>query len=492
MRTLKSQAHWIAALFGGMCLVAAAVTVADRPRIEPPVSVTNTQGLSDAFRRVSKESLPSTVTIVTTGAAREFRDEDLDRIPEEFREFFRRPRQMPQERVGMGSGFIIEKSGIIVTNNHVVEDAKDVIVRLHDGREFKAVEVKTDPRTDIAIVRIDAGGDLPVSRFGNSDEAQIGDWVLAIGNPFNQELTVTSGIISAKGRGPRITEREDFIQTDAAINPGNSGGPLLNLNGDVIGVNTAISSSTGGYDGIGFAVPSNMAYWVVKQLMEHGEVRRAYLGVSIAEMSNELATEFGLKVREGVVIRDVIPKSPAEDAGLQKGDVILKLNGVPVNNPREVQTIVEQLDVDKNYPVDIVRSGSRQTLSVPMRAMPQNYSLTQRVPMFDPDDESQNNRKPDESQPSKLNRFGFAVKELSPTIAEAVGVKDGVVVSEVDAKGPAASGLSPGDVIQRVGSTNVKTLDEFNAAMEKASDQSLAVMVRDQNKSRLVVLRIER
>jgi serine protease Do len=486
MRALKNQVHWVIALFGGMCLVAAAATVADRPSIDPPISVSNTQELSSAFRRVSKDSLPCVVTIKTAGPVREIGEKDLERIPEEFRDFFKGPRRM-QPQAGMGSGFIIDKSGIIVTNNHVVKDAEQIVVRLHDGREFKGVDVKTDPRTDVAILRIKADEDLPALRFGDSDNAHIGDWVLAVGNPFNQELTVTSGIISAKGRGPRITEREDFIQTDAAINPGNSGGPLLNLNGDVVGINTAISSRSGGYDGIGFAVPSNMAYWVVKQLVESGEVRRAYLGVSIVEMTNSQADDLGLKVREGVIVREVIPNSPAEDAGLKFQDVIFKLNGKPVNSPRQLQGIVEQLDVGKAYPVDILRDGSRQTLSIPMRAMPRNYSLTNRVPNVVPDSPNEDKDKKDESQ--NTNRFGFAVEKITPEVARAVGTEKGVVVSEVDRAGVASSRLSPGDVIQRVGSVVVNNLDEFNAAMEKAGDSTLALMILDQEKSRLVVIR---
>jgi serine protease Do len=487
MRALKNQVHWVIALFGGMCLVAAAVTVADRPDIEPPISVSNTQELSTAFRRVSKQTLPSVVTIATAGAVREIDDETLKRIPEEFRDLFKGRRRLPP-RAGMGSGFIIDKSGIIVTNNHVIADAKQIVVRLHDGREFEAFDVKTDPRTDIAILRIEVAEDLPEIRFGDSDKSHIGDWVLAIGNPFNQELTVTAGIISAKGRGPRITEREDFIQTDAAINPGNSGGPLLNLNGHVIGINTAISSRTGGYDGIGFAVPSNMAYWVVKQLIDHGEVRRAYLGVSIIEMTNELARERGLKVREGVIVKDIIPNSPAQEAGLEREDVIFKLNDKPVNNPRQLQGIVEQLDVDKKYTVEIQRNGSRMTLSIPMRAMPQNYSLT-RVPNFETNDAP---TEPPKKETANTNRFGFSVEKITPAIAKAVGTDKGVVVSTVDNQGAAFRVLAPGDVIQRVGSAVVHTVDEFNAAMEQADKQTLALLIRDREKSRLVVLRIER
>ena len=356
MRALRTQAHWMIALIGGFCLVAAAVSVAQRPSLPAPVAAQNAHELSTVFRGVAAETLPCVVTIETRQNAREIADNEVpDELDEFFRadprlrEFFRRmPRQIPPQQ-GMGSGFIIDASGIIVTNNHVVADADEIVVRLHDGREFRGTEVKTDARTDIAILRIDAGGSLPTLKFGDSDGAQIGDWVIAVGNPFGHELTVTSGIISAKGRGPGIAEREDFLQTDAAINPGNSGGPLLNLHGDVIGVNTAISSRSGGFDGIGFAVPSRMAWWVVNQLVEKGRVTRAYIGISIQQISNDLANQLGVKVGEGAIVTQVLPESPGAKASLTRGDVVLSLNGSQVTSPRSLQGIVEKLDIDKEY-----------------------------------------------------------------------------------------------------------------------------------------------
>ena len=274
----------------GICLLGAAAVVAQRRPVSQAPVARNAQELSHVFRSVAGAATPSVVSIESRGKPIRVRsnfpfgDNDL------FREFFRNdPRfrefqnQTPAERelpapVGRGSGFIIDESGVIVTNSHVVEGAEHVKVRLHDGREFIATDIKQDPRSDIAILHIDAPrGLLKPVRFGNSDQMQVGDWVLAVGSPFGYDLSVTAGIISAKGRGPKINEREDYLQTDAAINPGNSGGPLLNLNGEVIGINTAISSRNGSYNGIGFAVPINMAQWVIQQLVAEGKVSRAYL-----------------------------------------------------------------------------------------------------------------------------------------------------------------------------------------------------------------------
>ena len=231
---------------------------------------------------------------------------------------------------------IVDPSGIILTNNHVVAGGGQVMVRLHDGREFKAVDIKTDPKSDLAILRIEGAGTLPAARLGDSNKVEVGDWVLALGEPFGLEGTVTAGIVSAKGRGLGITDREDFLQTDAAINPGNSGGPLVNLDGEVIGINTAISTNNGGYQGVGFAIPIDLAKWVGGQLEQSGRVHRAYLGVMIQPVTQPLAEQFKVKVNTGVLIAEVQPDSPAAKAGLKAGDVVLQFAGRPVSNPRRV------------------------------------------------------------------------------------------------------------------------------------------------------------
>lgn len=495
MRTLRNQVHWMMAMVAGFGLVIAAVTSAQRPQLPDPVTARDTHQLSSVFREVAGKALPCVVTIETRQKSREIAQDVPDPFEDffggdpRFREFFRRqmPRRSP-ERQGMGSGFIVDASGIIVTNNHVVADADEITVRLHDGREFRGEEVKRDERTDIAILRINAGERLPALRFGDSDQTQVGDWVVAIGNPFGNELTVTSGIISAKGRGPGIAEREDFLQTDAAINPGNSGGPLLNLDGDVIGVNTAISSRSGGFDGIGFAVPGRMAWWVVKQLIENGEVQRAYIGISIQPIDAALAEQFNLNVGEGAIITQVLEGSPGETAKLQAGDVVLSLAGKAVNGPRSLQGIVEQLEIDRPYSIELLRDGKRTTLKIVLKPMPENYSLNSLPGVA---------RNRERSRPDgtvTVERYGFDVRDLTPEIAEQLGVSstEGVVVSSVDIDGPAARALRVGDIVEKVGNRRVKTVDEFTEALaESDPEKGLLLLVRSGAATRFVVIRAQ-
>ncbi|MEM9704275.1 MAG: trypsin-like peptidase domain-containing protein, partial [Planctomycetota bacterium] len=318
-------------------------------------AVADARGLSAAFRDVADAVLPAIVSIEAEGAARRVSIGDGE-IPEEFfrnspfgddprfRELFRRrqrggTRMIPPRR-SKGSGFVIDaREGIVLTNSHVVADADEVTVRLHDGRELVAEEVLTDPRTDVAVVRIEPDG-LTEVPLGDSDSARIGDWVLAFGSPFGLDMSVTAGIVSAKGRGPGINDREDYIQTDAAVNPGNSGGPLVDLSGRVVGINTAISSRSGGYDGIAFAIPVRMAKWVADQLVDSGEVKRAYLGVAIQDIDGDLADEFGIEVPRGAIVTKIFDGSPAANAGLKVGDVIVRLNGREVTGPKKLQVVV--------------------------------------------------------------------------------------------------------------------------------------------------------
>ncbi len=263
------------------------------------------------------------------------------------------PHRMPR-REGTGSGVIVDKSGIVLTNNHVVDGADEVMVKLADGREFKAEDIKTDPQTDLAVLRIKGAGTLPAASLGNSDDLEIGDWVIAIGNPFGLDHTVSAGIISGKGRELAST-RAKFLQTDAAINPGNSGGPLVDLNGEVIGINTAIASNSGSFAGIGFAIPSNTVGWVMNQLIKRGSVERAYLGVAIGEVSGDLAEKLGGHKGEGVLVSEVFPESPAAVAGVHEGDIIVKFGDQKIHGPGELQELVERVPmgleaVDRSAP----------------------------------------------------------------------------------------------------------------------------------------------
>jgi serine protease Do len=485
MQRIVSKHRWSLALVSAVTLAGAAAVVAQRNGTPPPApEAHHAQELSEAFRSVAKHALPSIVSIETRGKTvqmtREFNlpfnDEDsplpeLFRNDPQLRQFFRqlprqRMQQLPQQPArGMGSGFIIDPSGVIMTNTHVVADAEEVIVRLHDGREFIATDVKTDQRSDVAIVRIAGADDLKALQLGNSDAVEIADWVLAIGSPFGLDLTVTAGIISAKGRGPGITEREDFLQTDAAINPGNSGGPLLNLRGEVVGINTAISTRSGGYDGVGFAIPVNMAKWVSQQLMEKGEVSRAYLGVSIQPIDSQLSKPFNVPVGQGTIVNQVMPDSPAESAGLEVGDVVLEFAGEKVTSPRALQGIVERLEADKSYRMTILRDGERQQVNVKLREMPQNY--TSRA-LLGGEDETPTPPPPEES---KFDDFGIEAQDLTPAIARQLGLdRDarGVVVTDVESGSPAQrAGIRTGDVIEKVGRSDVASLDEFEEALEK-------------------------
>ena len=322
----------------------------------------------------------------------------------------------------IGSGVIIDPSGVIVTNNHVVAGGGKIVVRLHDGREFPASDVKTDPKSDLSILRIKGAGQLVAAKFGNSDQIQVGDWVLALGDPFGLEGTVTAGIISAKGRGLGLAPRENFIQTDAAINPGNSGGPLVDLDGNVIGINTAISSQNGGYQGVGFAISSNLAKWVAQNLTEHGTVRRAYLGVAIQKMNQELAKQFGTKSDQGVVVANVQAKTPAADAGVKAGDVIMDFAGKKVSNPSDLQEIVERCPVGSKQSLVVLRDGKSTTLNVTLREQPANYGLAE--------SESET---PGESGAPHYGKLGVAVAPLTAEVAQKLGVEEngGVVITNV-------------------------------------------------------------
>src|SRR5262249_7872257 len=284
-----------------------------------------------------------------------------------------------QPHDGMGTGVIIDKSGIILTNNHVVEGADTVKVRLSDGSESTATDIKTDPHSDLAVLRIKANTDLPAAHLGNSEDLEIGDWVIAIGNPFNQLKTVTAGIISGKSRHLNgDSGRTDYLQTDAAINPGNSGGPLLNLTGEVVGINTAIATNSGGYQGVGFAIPINKAKWVTEQLTKNGSVHRGYLGVKIGEVSGELASQFGATVGQGALVAEVMPNTPAAEGKMADGDVILKFAGQPISGPGDLQEAVELTTVNTSQPVEVLRDGKKITLNVTVKAMPDKYGMDER------------------------------------------------------------------------------------------------------------------
>ncbi|RMG09989.1 MAG: DegQ family serine endoprotease [Planctomycetota bacterium] len=453
------------------------------------------QRLSQAFSKVARRATPAVVFIEVerevegSGAVPfEFND-PFDLFNDDFFErFFRhrmpqgRPHSQPRQRPhfkqrGQGSGFIVSRDGTILTNNHVVGGADTIRVKLPDGRQFSAKVVGTDPQTDVAVIRLEGDvGDLPTLPLGDSDRLQVGEWVLAVGNPFGLAQTVTAGIVSAKGRSRMgIVDYEDFIQTDAAINPGNSGGPLLNLRGEVVGINTAIFSRSGGYQGIGFAIPVNLARRVEQQLVETGKVTRGYLGVLIQDLTPELAESLGISGRKGVVVSEVSQGSPAAEAGLEVGDVILSLDGKTVEDVNWLRNTVSMTPPGTAVRLRVFRDGSERELSVTLGTLPANASA-----------QSQS-REAEEG-----SAFGITAGELTPDLAKQLGLPlgQGVVVRSVDPDSPAAlAGISPGDVIVRVGSTEVHSLADYQKAMGEAEKAGrVLLLVKNRQGARFVVL----
>lgn len=458
---------------------------------EHAVSHNYAKSLSGAFREASEAVMPSVVTIQSMSSKPAAMGQH-GQIPEElkdnplFKQFFD---NMPQEqsegksepqRTGMGSGVIVDASGIILTNNHVVKDADKLLIKLHDGREFEATEWKTDPKTDIAVVRIDTKDSLPAAVIGNSDQLNVGDWVIAVGAPFGLDETVTAGIISAKARGIGITAREEFLQTDAAINPGNSGGPLVNLDGQVIGINTAISSTSGGYQGIGFAVPVNLARWVGDELMAHGTVQRAFLGVGIQSIDSTLSKQLGLDTVRGAVVTDVRAGSPAANAGLLSGDVILEFDGMSITKPADLQGRVERASLNDAHKVVVLRDGKKMSIDVRVEAMPMTVSAVEPT-------------KAEKSTPSEFNGLGLQLSDLTPDVASQLGMSDvnGVVITGVKPGSPAANaGLEDGMVIRKVGKTSVKSVAEFGDALKQFKpEDGVLMLVQAGESSRFVVVK---
>jgi Do/DeqQ family serine protease len=325
------------------------------------------------FILVAEQVTPSVVNISTVSSGKSRTPNELFRPfgnDPFFRDFFDRFFEgMPRRRqqASLGSGVVIDKSGLILTNNHVIKDADEISVKFSDKHEAKGKVVGTDPKTDLAVIRVDTKNELPVATLGNSDTLRVGEWAIAIGNPFGLDHTLTVGVVSATGRSEvGIAAYENFIQTDASINPGNSGGPLLNIRGEVIGINTAIVASG---QGIGFAIPVNMARKIIADLVKKGKVTRGWLGVGVQPLTSELAKSFGVS-GEGVLVNQVMPKSPAETAGIKVGDLILALDGKAVKDPRELQRVIADADIGKSIEVTILREKERRTVSVQVGEMP--------------------------------------------------------------------------------------------------------------------------
>jgi serine protease Do len=458
-------------------------------------AVAQAEGLSRAFREAAHKVIPTVVLIKTTTKPQraEAGQGPTNRGRNPFRgtpfeDFFDdqapgRGHPMIPRQQGVGSGVIIDPSGIILTNAHVVDDADEVTVELSDGRQFKASDIKTDDQTDLAVVRIKAEGSLPAAQLGDSSKLDIGDWVIAVGNPFELEHTVSAGIISGLRRTLPSGKRAEYLQTDAAINPGNSGGPLVNLKGEVVGINTAIASSSGGYQGVGFAIPSSLAKWVITQLIKTGSVERAYLGVGIVELNNEVAAKLGVRRNGGVLVTEVFPGTPAVQAGFQEGDVIVAFAGHPVGRPHELQELVERSPFGSKQEVKVIRDKQPKTLAVEVKSMPKKFGLVERAPRGERGSEG----------PSFASRdLGLDVGELTPELAKQLGLEgqSGVLITNVDPNGLAdEAGLREGMLITRVGKQPVKTVADFQKFVKTEDLKSgIMLLVRTPSGNRFVVL----
>ncbi|MCH2202035.1 MAG: Do family serine endopeptidase [Fuerstiella sp.] len=444
----------------------------------------NAMELSNVFRHVSKQAMPAVVSIATTGKIihetidrrNPFGDEELFRRffgdSPQFREYLdqgpmERRRRLPG---GNGSGFIISADGVIMTNSHVVRDAEEVVVRLSDGREFTATDIRTDDDSDVAIVRITVDEQLPFLQLGDDAVMEIGDWVLAFGSPFGLHRTVTQGIISAKSRGLQRSQlTQEFLQTDAAINPGNSGGPLVNLQGQVIGINTAISTASGGYDGVGFAIPVTAARWVADQLVESGSVQRAYLGIRMQQIDATLAEHLNLAVPQGILVTDVIADSPAEKGGFQVGDVLISVNGKTITNYRYLIGLVERLQAGQTYTVRVLRNEEEVKLSIAVAVKPDDLAA---LPL-------RTNAPVESDETARFNELGLTTQNVTSELAEQLRTTAaGVVITSVRSdSGAEKAGLEPGMLISRVGNINITNVEDLERAAQAMADSEKVLML---------------
>jgi serine protease Do len=405
---------------------------------------------------------------------REFRDFFGDEF---FKHFFG---EIPQEQMkqrSLGSGVVVSEDGYILTNNHVVAEAEEIVVTFTEEKQYEAKIIGRDPKTDIALIKIEVDKKIPAAKLGDSDALRIGDWVVAIGNPFGLGSTVTAGIVSAKGRIIGAGPYDDFIQTDASINPGNSGGPLFNLDAEVVGINTAIFTQTGGNIGIGFAIPINMAKSVMTQLKEKGKVTRGWLGVIIQSVTPEIKEEFNLTTTEGALIAEVAEEGPAQRAGLQRGDVIIRFDGKKVKEMSALPPMVAQTPVGKEVEIVVIRKGRERRLMAVIAELEEEAVVA--APLA----------------PEIEEAFGFSVQELTPELAEALSLKGekGVVVSGIRSGSPAdEAGLQRGDLIQEIENEPVESMDDYARIMEKsASKKQILMVVRHRGHTRYVVLKRE-
>ncbi len=448
----------------------------------PTEGITLLEQISEAIAELAERAKPATVSIKCTLCAQgpEYNN-PYDMFGDDFfRKFFgpQFPQGPQQQQTSGGSGFIVSADGYIVTNNHVIKDATQVTVTLNDGREFQATVKGADSRTDLAVIKIDTS-DLPFLNFGDSDRLRAGEMVFALGNPFGLEGTITNGIVSAKGRQDLgIATYEDFIQTDAPINPGNSGGPLLNVRGEVIGVNTAIFSRSGGYMGIGLAIPSKMAQPVIDQIMDNGSVKRAYLGIVLQPIDKELGDALNMDKPEGILISDVVKGSPADKAGLMQGDIILQYNGKPVKNLNKFRNDIAMMSPGQTIELKILRNNKQQMITAVLGSQSDGEVISAEL----------------------TQKLGIELENLTPDMATRLGYSSevtGVVISKVKPGSPAAqAGLRPTFLITGVAvdwnnQKPVRNIGEFDQALHELGDKKYIILiVRHQNFQRYYTIKL--
>jgi serine protease Do len=459
-----------------------------RGNLQSDAAIAGADQLSAAFRNVARSLKPSVVSIRSVVEAKPAvrgnrrGQQQIPGIPPEFRQFFGDsfPFEIPEEQQrgrqqqeGTGSGVIVSANGHILTNNHVVAGADKLEVQLSDKRTFEAKVVGTDPKSDLAVLKVEATG-LVAAPIGDSSLMQVGDWVIAIGSPFGLTQTVTSGIVSATNRDEfRITDYDDFIQTDAAINPGNSGGPLLNLRGEVIGINTAIASRSGGFNGIGFSIPSNIADYVMKSILKNGKVTRGFVGTQIGDITPENASEIGVPAgTQGAVISTISKGGPADKGGLKPGDVVTAVNGAPIESSAQLRRVVAFFQPGTSVKFDVLRNGKSVSLNVVIEEQ-----TDQKLAAL--------------AGGATLSALGIAVEPLTREMSREFGLSNGeggVLVSKVDRDGPMAELVAPGEVIMSVNNEVVSTPDELASAIGKAR-LPIRMVVRNATTERMIFLR---
>lgn len=480
-----------------ICLVVAALFCAGMAQADEGDAVTLLDRTGKAFASVARKVAPAVVHIrVEKGIQSPNRLQFHGQNPENFfnNPFldrflgpgFRYPgpngRNSPQYRQsGTGSGFIISDDGYILTNHHVIRDADTITVRLDDKREFAAEVIGSDAKSDVALIRIDAEN-LPTVPLGDSDKIDVGEWVIAIGSPFELNRSVTVGVVSAKGRNQiGINDYENFIQTDAAINPGNSGGPLLNIHGRVIGINTAIFSRSGGYMGIGFAIPVNMAKNIQQQLMSNGKVTRGWLGVGIQDVDSDLANSFQLESATGILLTEVSQNSPADRAGLQQGDVLLAMDGIELTGVTDLRNRVAMTAPGSKVEFSLSRDGKKDKITVTIGEQPADFGRGQaHLGMTDG---------------SPLKQMGLSLQDLSPELAERFDYKinQGVLIADVRPGSVAAkAGIQPGHLMEEINRQRIHNMGELQKALQNSkSTNQILLRVRNGQYSRYIVLRLQ-